>query len=97
MPDCSAAAASGANFRIGDAGMVCARFASQGKSSRQCFLLDKPKRTFAFDGGCAQCVMPNADASGYCRFTLDQGDFGTLARRRKSPAARPCGAKISAT
>lgn len=65
---------------------VCARFASQGKSSRQCFLLDKPKRTFAFDGGCAQWVMPNADASGYCRFTLDQGDFGTLARQAKDLA-----------
>ncbi len=57
---------------------VCARFSQDGKSNKQCFLLDKPKREFALDGGCVQWTMPNADASGYYRFTLGNADFAAL-------------------
>ncbi|MFT3791508.1 MAG: M1 family metallopeptidase [Rudaea sp.] len=57
---------------------VCARFGRDGKSDRQCFLLDAPKKEFALAGGCAQWTMPNADAAGYYRFALDAADFGAL-------------------
>ena len=57
---------------------VCARFGRDGKSEKQCFLLDQPSREFALDSGCAQWVMPNAEASGYYRFALDKNDFTAL-------------------
>ena len=57
---------------------VCTRVGSDGKTSKRCFLLDRPKREFALDGGCVQWTMPNADASGYYRFTLDKTDFAAL-------------------
>jgi alanyl aminopeptidase len=57
---------------------VCARIGRDGRSSSQCFLLDRPKREFALEGGCAQWTMPNAGAAGYYRFTLDKSDFSAL-------------------
>jgi alanyl aminopeptidase len=57
---------------------VCARFGQDGKTDRQCFLLDQPQQTFKLKDGCASWVMPNADASGYYRFALDKTDFVAL-------------------
>ncbi|MBN8886391.1 MAG: M1 family metallopeptidase [Rudaea sp.] len=60
---------------------VCARLGQNGKSSRQCFLLDQPKKEFALEGGCAQWVMPNAEAAGYYRFALDKAEFAALQKQ----------------
>jgi cytosol alanyl aminopeptidase len=57
---------------------VCARFSRNGKSDKQCFLLDQPKRNFAVTGGCADWYVPNAEAAGYYRFTMSEHDFGAL-------------------
>ena len=57
---------------------VCARLGRGGATSRQCFLLDQPKREFALPGGCADWYMPNADAAGYYRFTMAENDFAAL-------------------
>jgi alanyl aminopeptidase len=59
---------------------VCARFGRADKTSTQCFLLDKPKQTFAVDGGCADWLLPNADAAGYYRFTMADADFAALGK-----------------
>jgi alanyl aminopeptidase len=59
---------------------VCARFGRADKASTQCFLLDKPQQTFAVDGGCADWLLPNADAAGYYRFTMADADFATLGK-----------------
>jgi alanyl aminopeptidase len=59
---------------------VCARFGRADKTSTQCFLLDKPKQTFAVDGGCADWLLPNADAAGYYRFTMADADFAVLGK-----------------
>ena len=57
---------------------VCVRAGHGNTSAKQCFLLDRPKREFALDGGCADWYQPNADASGYYRFTMVDADFAAL-------------------
>ncbi len=66
---------------------VCTRLGMDGKSSRQCVLLDQPKREFPLDGACAQWVLPNADAAGYYRFTLAADAFAAL--RTQVPSLAP--------
>ena len=67
---------------------VCVRFGRGDVSSTQCFLVDKPKQTFAVAGGCADWYLPNADATGYYRFTMPDADFSALGRHiaRLNPA-----------
>ena len=60
---------------------LCARFGHADHSERQCFLIDRPSQTFAVAGGCADWYLPNADASGYYRFTMSDADFAALSRR----------------
>jgi len=57
---------------------VCVRVGHGDKSAKQCFLLDQPRREFALEGGCADWYQPNADASGYYRFTMADKDFAAL-------------------
>jgi alanyl aminopeptidase len=57
---------------------VCARFERAGKSTKQCFLLDRPQREFEVDGGCANSYLPNADAAGYYRFSMAASDLAAL-------------------
>jgi len=57
---------------------VCVRFERAGKSARQCFVLDQPRRDFAVEGGCADWYLPNADAAGYYRFAMADPDFSAL-------------------
>ena len=59
---------------------VCARFGRGDASSTQCFLLDKTQQTFAVTGGCAEWYLPNAEAAGYYRFTMPEGEFAALAQ-----------------
>ncbi len=59
---------------------VCVRFGHADKSSTQCFLLDKAQQTFAVDSGCADWLLPNADAAGYYRFTMTDADFAALGK-----------------
>jgi alanyl aminopeptidase len=60
---------------------LCARFGQGDKSSKQCFLVDRPKQSFAVNGGCADWYLPNADAAGYYRFTMSDADVAALTRR----------------
>ncbi|MBR0346574.1 MAG: M1 family metallopeptidase [Rudaea sp.] len=57
---------------------VCARLGRGAQSAQQCFLLDQPQREFALDGGCADWVLPNANAAGYYRFSLSESALATL-------------------
>lgn len=57
---------------------VYVRFDRHDASSTQCFLLDRPTREFAVDGGCADAYLPNANASGYYRFTVPDADRKAL-------------------
>ena len=57
---------------------VCVRFDRNGKTAKQCFLLDQPQRDFEVAGGCADSYLPNADASGYYRFTMQDADAAAL-------------------
>ncbi|MEP6484854.1 MAG: M1 family metallopeptidase [Rudaea sp.] len=59
---------------------VCARFGHGDKSATQCFLLEQPKQTFNVDGGCADWYLPNANASGYYRFAMNEKEFGALGK-----------------
>jgi len=60
---------------------MCVRFGRGGESSRQCFLVDRPKHTFAVAGGCADWYLPNADAAGYYRFSMSDVEFAALNAR----------------
>jgi len=57
---------------------VCVRLAHGEKSSKQCFLLEKASQEFPIEGQCPDAYLPNADASGYYRFTMADADFSTL-------------------
>ncbi len=57
---------------------VCVRLDRGGKSSKQCFLLAQPSQEFAIAGRCPRAYLPNADASGYYRFTMADADFAAL-------------------
>jgi alanyl aminopeptidase len=46
--------------------------------SRQCVLLDRPQRDFAVAGGCSTSYLPNANASGYYRFSMPPADLAAL-------------------
>jgi alanyl aminopeptidase len=60
---------------------VCVRLERGGKSSKQCFLLEQPSQEFAVAGQCPDTYLPNADASGYYRFTMADADFAALRPR----------------
>jgi alanyl aminopeptidase len=57
---------------------VCARFGKGSSSTTQCFLLEQTKQTFPVDSGCADWYLPNANASGYYRFSMNEKEFGAL-------------------
>ena len=57
---------------------VCVRFDRKGTSAKQCFLLDQQQRDFEVSGGCADSYLPNADAAGYYRFTMQEADAAAL-------------------
>ena len=59
---------------------VCVRFDRHGKAIKQCFLLDQRQREFEVSGGCADFYMPNADAAGFYRFTMQDADAAALRR-----------------
>ncbi len=57
---------------------VCARFGKGSSSTTQCFLLEQAKQTFPVTSGCADWYLPNANASGYYRFSMNANEFGAL-------------------
>jgi alanyl aminopeptidase len=59
---------------------VCVHFGAPNRSAKQCFLLDQPQRDFPVEGGCATSYLPNADASGYYRFTMAAAELTALGR-----------------
>ena len=59
---------------------VCARFGRGGASTTQCFLLDQSKQSFPVEGGCADWYLPNANASGYYRFAMNEKEFAALGK-----------------
>jgi alanyl aminopeptidase len=69
---------------------VCVRAGINGRVESTCTLLDKPAGALELPG-CADWVMPNADAAGYYRFTLGPADLARLravAATQLSPAER---------
>ena len=68
----------------GDASRVwgipfCARYASQAGSKVSCMLLDKQTGSMTLaDAAPSAWVMPNADARGYYRFSLDKAGWANL-------------------
>ena len=58
---------------------LCARFASQGKISEVCTLLSDKRGTLPLGKSCPDWVMPNAGASGYYAYSLDEPDLRKLA------------------
>ncbi|HEX4480123.1 MAG TPA: M1 family metallopeptidase [Rudaea sp.] len=59
---------------------VCARFGKGGSSATQCFLLEQAKQTFPVESGCADWYLPNANASGYYRFSMNEKEFSALGK-----------------
>jgi alanyl aminopeptidase len=59
---------------------VCARFGNGAKSATQCFLLEQAKQTFPVASGCADWYLPNANASGYYRFAMNEKEFAALGK-----------------
>ena len=57
---------------------VCADFIKDGESTKQCTLLTERTGTLTAPVGCAEAVMPNTDAAGYYRFTLDADGWAAL-------------------
>jgi alanyl aminopeptidase len=57
---------------------VCVRLVRGEKSTKQCFLLEQPSQEFPIEGRCPDTYLPNADASGYYRFTMADADFSAL-------------------
>jgi cytosol alanyl aminopeptidase len=69
-------AADNANWSV----PVCTRFGHAQGTSTECFLLDKPKQSFAVASGCADWYLPNANAAGYYRFSMSDADLHALGR-----------------
>lgn len=60
---------------------VCVRYASQSGTKVSCSLLDKPTGSMVLtDASPSTWVMPNADARGYYRFSLDKAAWSGLAQ-----------------
>jgi cytosol alanyl aminopeptidase len=59
---------------------VCTRFGNGSKSTTQCFLLEQAKQTFPVESGCADWYLPNANASGYYRFSMNEKEFSALGK-----------------
>jgi alanyl aminopeptidase len=57
---------------------VCVRYASQGTPHESCSLLSESTGSLALEGGCPDWLMPNAQASGYYRFTLPSAELEKL-------------------
>ncbi|HMC35512.1 MAG TPA: M1 family metallopeptidase, partial [Myxococcales bacterium] len=69
---------------------VCARYSAQGAENESCTLLSQPEGALPLDA-CPAWVLPNADASGYYRWTLPARDLRELtgaAYRRLRPRER---------
>src|SRR5438552_3641691 len=69
---------------------VCARYSAQGAENESCILLSQPEGALPLDA-CPAWVLPNADASGYYRWTLPARDLRELtgaAYRRLRPRER---------
>jgi alanyl aminopeptidase len=61
---------------------LCARYESDGEIHESCTLLSDTEGALAFEGeSCPTWVMPNADASGYFRFSLAAPDLDALRTR----------------
>ncbi|MDN5923550.1 MAG: M1 family metallopeptidase [Xanthomonadales bacterium] len=56
---------------------VCVR-TGVGAANVQCQLLDTTKASMTLDGTCPAWYMPNADARGYYRFSMDKADMAKL-------------------
>ena len=57
---------------------VCARYQNAGGVRESCTLLSEASGSLALPGGCANWLMPNADGTGYYRFTLPSADLEKL-------------------
>jgi len=59
---------------------VCLRFGRADTSEIQCVLLDKTEASFPIaSSGCPEWILPNANASGYYRFSVSPEAFAKLA------------------
>jgi alanyl aminopeptidase len=59
---------------------VCVRYGTAGGSKVACHMLDKATGSMVLAGASQPTwIMPNANASGYYRFSLDKQDLGRLA------------------
>jgi alanyl aminopeptidase len=57
---------------------VCVDLIKDGAVSKECTLLKEPTGTLTTSVDCADAVMPNADAAGYYRFTMDGEGWAAL-------------------
>jgi len=57
---------------------VCIDLLKDGDVTKQCTLLTEPTGRLTSDVDCADAVMPNSDAAGYYRFTLDADGWSAL-------------------
>jgi alanyl aminopeptidase len=61
---------------------VCVRYGTDGGSKVSCEMLDKASGSMELAGASNPTwVMPNANASGYYRFSLDKADLGSLTKQ----------------
>jgi aminopeptidase N len=57
---------------------VCVNLLKDGEMIKECTLLKEPTGTLNASVDCADVVMPNADAAGYYRFTMDADGWSAL-------------------
>lgn len=57
---------------------VCVNLLKDGEMIKECTLLKEPSGTLNASVDCADAVMPNADAAGYYRFTMDVDGWAAL-------------------
>lgn len=57
---------------------VCLRLGYANDSIKTCLLLTDKEQTFELPQACADFIVPNADSTGYYRFSMNQQDWSNL-------------------
>ena len=57
---------------------VCLRLGQADESKKTCLLLSEKDQSFTLPGACPDWIIPNADSTGYYRFSMSGDDWSSL-------------------